>query len=401
MLLHRNCKNVRSWILIIVALVAWAFVLVFKQAVLFAPNESDDDSTITTLQLNAKKEQLYLENDNEDYASAATTTTEVKWIRDVAWFQNEVKKGCCPYAKQIYNKRYANIEFRCCTSKISRGDIDPLRATGGVDYSQIFHRGTKHNVQENNLSMFIQGDSLAEQHFVGMVCYAWSTDLKVDLKRLSSQRDQNDGTIWQANISEHYSNNQFTIHYLRWDRPTVPSKTIIDYNLLGRPNFIFLSGWHHGLSDNHSITKFLQKMSTNGISGYGNENVYVVDALPSHFPGGEYEPDESLYSSISNRNSGGSSLCEQYNAKGNPDINHNLVEIIEKVRNENETNSNVTLLHVSQLYHHRGNAHVERQNDKRDCLHWCIAPGVMDALTRMTLAAIYERVSSFDEHEDS
>ncbi len=394
----RNSNNVR-WIVRIGAFCATTMVLVYKQhLMIFAQNKGDGDNTTASLQLHGKEESLKLENavvsplgvevekrrpkDNEA-AAAVGATTKVKWIHDVAWFQNEVNKGCCPHAKQVYYERYANIEFRCCTSKLSRGEIDPLRAVGGVDYSQIFQRNT---------TIYIQGDSLAEQHFVGMVCYAWSSGLTVDMKRLSSEQGANAGTIWQANITENDSTNQFTIHYLRWNQPTVPPRDIIDFKLLGRPNFIFLGGWHHGLSDNHSITKFLDQMSSHGINGHGNENVFVVDALPGHFVGGKYLPDEKLYPP----NGNGTGVCEQYNSKGDPDINDNLVDIIEKKRNESETNNNITLLRVSQLYHHRGNAHVERQNDQRDCLHWCIAPGVMDALTRMTLGASHDRMSWFD-----
>lgn len=314
------------------------------------------------------------------------TVKEVEWVRDEAWFENQVRRGCCPFAKTLYQGRYANVENRCCTSKVQQGEIDPLRAIGGVDYSPILS-------SKRNVTIFIQGDSLAEQHFLGMICYAWSANnLSVNLERLSAQKNQNhaQGTVWQAKITDNDSS--FKIQYLRWDQPRYPSsarlglaaRETVDFNLFAKPDFIFLGGWHHGLSDKDSVEQFLAQMSVQGINGHGKQNVFVLDALPNHFPGGKY-----LESGKYPSNNDG--LCTRNNSKGDPDINENLISIM-------EGQANVKLLQISKLYYHRGNAHVGHIPEGtvgpqgRDCLHWCIAAGVMDALTRMTLAAIYKNI---------
>ena len=51
------------------------------------------------------------------------------------------------------------------------------------------------------------------------------------------------------------------------------------------------------------------------------------------------------------------------------------------------------ILDENKLYFDRGNAHIgfDKQKNHDDCLHWCIAPGVLDALARMTLAVIHNR----------
>ena len=56
----------------------------------------------------------------------------VEWVRDEEWFNSQLQKGCCPFAVEMYSKRYAAIENRCCTSRASQGKIEPLRAIGGL-----------------------------------------------------------------------------------------------------------------------------------------------------------------------------------------------------------------------------------------------------------------------------
>ena len=50
------------------------------------------------------------------------------------------------------------------------------------------------------------------------------------------------------------------------------------------------------------------------------------------------------------------------------------------------------VLRVEHLYHDRGEAHIGPMPatlkiwpHERDCLHWCVAPGVLDALALLTL----------------
>eukprot|EP00577_Skeletonema_sp_RCC1716_P022127 CAMPEP_0113380528 /NCGR_PEP_ID=MMETSP0013_2-20120614/4810_1 /TAXON_ID=2843 ORGANISM="Skeletonema costatum, Strain 1716" /NCGR_SAMPLE_ID=MMETSP0013_2 /ASSEMBLY_ACC=CAM_ASM_000158 /LENGTH=222 /DNA_ID=CAMNT_0000262881 /DNA_START=363 /DNA_END=1031 /DNA_ORIENTATION=- /assembly_acc=CAM_ASM_000158 len=190
---------------------------------------------------------------------------KIKLVRDAAHLQKHYTKDDMP-------------ENRCCTSKVQQGEIDPLRAVGGVDYSPILS-------SKRNLTIFIQGDSLAEQHFLGMICYAWSANnLSVNLERLSAQKDVAQGTVWQANITENDSS--FKIQYLRWNQPRYPpsarlglaSTETVDFNLLAKPDFIFLGGWHHGFSDKDSVEQFLAQMSVQGINGHGKQNVFVLDA---------------------------------------------------------------------------------------------------------------------------
>ena len=295
---------------------------------------------------------------------------EVNWIRDEVWFQNQTEeRGCCPFAKVLYKNRYAP-DFRCCTSRLHL--IDPLRAIGGADYLGFLRGNNK------NLTILIQGDSLAEQHFLGMICYAWSKhSLPVELKRVSQQSDHHPGTAWQATITigKHKKDGNdilFTIQYLRWDVPVIAPKE--NYDAFDVPDFLFLGGWHHGSNGKDSIANFVQRMRTH-LDDRG-ERVFVIDDLPGHFPGGKYRKDGNYVSTNCTQN-------PYHGPKEAPSQNENISSAIENL-------TNVTLLQVSKLYIHRGNAHIGVVPDRKmDCRHWCIAPGVLDALTRNTLAAIY------------
>jgi hypothetical protein len=160
------------------------------------------------------------------------------------------------------------------------------------------------------------------------------------------------------------------------------------YALLDNPDFIILGGWHHGLTDSKSIESFLTKVQSRwNIMNHQEmgRRVFVVDPLPSHFPGGAYKASGQYPAAIYSYK--GDELCEKMSLKrGDPDIHEELIVIRKR--------TNVTLLDASRLYYNRGDAHIGFipqgvvGAQGRDCVHFCIAPGVMEALTRMTLAAI-------------
>jgi hypothetical protein len=58
----------------------------------------------------------------------------------------------------MYEARYQSTEPLL---HISLHELEPLKAVGGFDFSDVTTDST----------VLIQGDSLAEQHFLGMLCY--------------------------------------------------------------------------------------------------------------------------------------------------------------------------------------------------------------------------------------
>lgn len=363
----------------------------------------------------------------------AVPPKKVEWVRDDAWFDIQLQKGCCPFAKQMYSNRYSKVEYRCCTTRAAEGKIEPLRAVGGLDYS--------HFPTSKPLKVLIQGDSLAEQHFLGMICHAWySNGLKIQLEQLAGIKNEfDDGTLWQADIfrsihgermskiddkNNNTNNNSNTyksgegddqlimsIQFLRCNKPGAANITKLhplnDKNktngsIFRSPDFYVVGGWHHGGTSEPNIEKFLDQAYIRSEARQKEKDetiiqssrIIVVNALPNHFPGGKYRNDPSKYPTAKREDdkvyNNNDEVCDKNNFQGDPNINENLSAIAKKRTN------NILLLQVSELYHRRGDAHIGQTPPGvvgpvgRDCLHFCIAPGVMDALTKMTLAAFVE-----------
>jgi hypothetical protein len=150
-----------------------------------------------------------------------------------------------------------------------------------------------------------------------------------------------------------------------------------------------VGGWHRG-ANFPTISNFLDQ-----VHAQRSKPTIVVEGLPNHFPGGKYSnrqeyPPAQIWKNrthfYSNEESS-QAVCDTTNHRGDPDINTDLIALV-------QNRTNVSLLRVNKLYQHRGGAHkgvipkgtIGPQG--RDCLHFCLAPGVLDALAKETLAAI-------------
>ena len=101
---------------------------------------------------------------------------------------------------------------------------------------------------------------------------------------------------------------------------------------------------------------------------WSNSKIIVRNQLPDHFPGGSYSKNRST-----------SAPCELKNGT----TTNVIVDALSLTLVRNQTGAQI--LDANKLYFDRGNAHIGHRGD---CRHWCIAPGVLDGLARMTLAAI-------------
>jgi hypothetical protein len=91
--------------------------------------------------------------------------SESQWVRDEAWFQQQ-SQGDAAHTPRQCTGRYAKVQYRCCTSRLHE------LGTKGCGWLRFFRFNY-------NSTVLIQGDSLAEQHFLGMLWYAWSTTERV------------------------------------------------------------------------------------------------------------------------------------------------------------------------------------------------------------------------------
>lgn len=352
---------------------------------------------------------------------AKTSIEPVRWERDEAWFLQEAsQKGCCPYAKYFYNDRYSKIDNRCCTSRWWKNGnvsnphmIAPLRPVGGLDFDEFLewvfatsNIGRRlRRLEDNNtstttteLSIFWQGDSLAEQHFISFLCLAWSssTTVKIDMLGEKNPNMYNHTARLVATTSTISNQNQrveMMVKYARQNRPN-ENEYLEREKDVKDSDIVILGGWHHG-----EVQKLPATLDVIQQIRGSNKMTVVVEALPGHQPGGKFKKngkydapkvDFDIDPALPPMEQ---PACNKYNSIENPPgINQKLRQKLHNNNTNSSFSSGISLLEVEYLYHERGDAHPEWIGaGGRDCLHYCVAPGVLEALARQTLGHIATR----------
>ena len=124
----------------------------------------------------------------------------------------------------------------------------------------------------------------------------------------------------------------------------------------------------------------------------GVKQTLVVESLPAHFPGGAYTANGTYpLTKSALRNA----TCDDIAMRpgGELAVNGLIAQTIDTLFGPKH--SPMRTIQVEKLYHHRGQAHIGPLFPRaanivwprggRDCLHWCVAPGVLDALALLTL----------------
>jgi hypothetical protein len=332
----------------------------------------------------------HFNNNNMPHPTTSLAIQPVHWIKDKVWFDAQASRGCCPYPSVLYKNRYSKIGFRCCFDRLET--IQPLRPMGGALFTppddDIYKTNATITALLVNASVLLQGDSIAEQHFLALLCLAWSQNLTVDLTLERSLAGQDklgfSGTTWRAVIQDNNQTrfndtdniNRMTIQYNRYNTPGMdPAINYSDHD----HDFVLLGGWHHGRLE--QLESFVAQVTAQR----PNRPTILVEALPNHFPSSGWLKQ--------NKNSS----CVPTNYSADPNINHRLAAMVTNATLPNTTTMsrpNLHLLKVQRLYTHRGDAHVEwSMNDQkpgkaRDCLHYCYSPGVLDAMAMETLGLL-------------
>ena len=316
---------------------------------------------------------LLLEAAAGDTTRGADATKPVAWVEGAAWHDARVALdlarapplGCCPAAVAVYGSRYAGVEFRCCSHRLD--GIRKLRPVGGVTWAEYLLAAAENN--STSSSVLLTGDSLSEQHFVALLCLAWAEGIAVDGPRSVAHYGIFDD--WGAVVAD-----RVEVTFLRGDK--ISPKPIIEGQKYASPNHVILGGWHHGGTQN--LPAFFAAVS----NVRRGKSTLVVEALPNHFPDGDFRSKSSVVSRING------AVCNDVSSDqgGDPNVNAGLPAMLRNL-------SGFQLLRVEHLYAHRGEAHVGPipasitiGPQGRDCLHWCVAPGVLDALAQVTLAHV-------------
>ena len=323
--------------------------------------------------------------------------SSLHWQADAAWYWRQVTRGCCPAALKVHTEANPHccldkIDHYCCSQR--RGAIQPLRPVGGMSWIEAASALI-------NRTIVLTGDSITEQQFISLLCLAWyenfsDVDLNVAIPWEGLQSSDGNpfvpwvGSVRRTNTRLIFMRNHFA--------GLLPVERLV--SSVG--GVLVRGGWQQALPALEVLREYGRMASP----------VLLVEALPAHFPGDAYQksnlyPPAQGYDGSSTdeqmcdlhtsmpwtranrtRPSGAAFLSEVPHIESTAYINRLLHE-------EMAQYSNVHVLRISETYDGRGDAHIgnitaldPRLGTRRDCLHWCQLPGVLDAFAMATLEAL-------------
>lgn len=178
-----------------------------------------------------------------------------------------------------------------------------------------------------------------------------------------------------------------------------------------------VGGWQHQLPSYEALVGFMRRLSTDPVLGH--QRTVFVEAIPPHFPGGHYivmgyvkyppaEPpeqacnqwhrpqhdagDASHLQKTLSRNATPPTFIRGISNDWIDRFNVWLEQAVEDGASAlpSDQRRKFHLQRVAALYAGRGDANVDSAGEanhysQRDCLHLCVAPGVLDALAMETL----------------
>lgn len=311
----------------------------------------------------------------------AIATAPLRWVPST----HPGPSRCCPYAQLLYGKRFRGA--RCCAAR--RREISRLHPEGGLGWADAA-------LALRNASLYFLGDSLAEQHLLSLLCLAWATPgySVVGLRHRAARAEEPFESRTQARINPTGTRLLLTKTRRTSDSFLLPAAAHV-HEALRKSTVAILGGWHHRGSSS-SAARGDRPLSTHQrrLSGLldavarhrPRAPTLVTEHLPSHFPGGVYRAD-GLYPGSRDR------ACAQHGTDArNAQRNAALAA---EMRRRGAPRPGLRTLHVSRLYEQIGGvAHVgwefdlEANRTQRDCVHWCVAPGVLGMLARATLTEV-------------
>lgn len=300
------------------------------------------------------------------------------WSADAPWFEARVglyasrgTSGCCPVAIAMYT-RYATSGHRCCSSRLAA--LHRLRPR----HSRL--------LPVLNASVVVVGDSLAEQLYISALCLGWlhRVDLKLRMER-SGGCETCVGTTWVAELPAWGS----VFRYIRASVGLPHSRHLAEASVV-------LHGFGPN-NDGHKQNKPRPQHIVNSVLERYDEvrkhrrpaRVVFAEEMAQHWPGGvyvgqgadAYPPSENVCVQHAQPNGSNAYPFE---------LNRALHEAI-----ASRTGQGFAVLPLEALTRSRGDAHIgpllptpPAGVEGRDCLHWCIAPGITDALGYAVLSIL-------------
>ena len=358
-----------------------------------------------------------------------SVTPIVTWSRDPDWYEKRSKvdlerapesKGCCPAAFSIYSDVGHDRTVRCCTGR--KYHIEPLRPTGGLNFSNANARDIL-----SQKTIVLLGDSMAEQQGISLICLAWAQGATV--MRMPGRKPY----TWSFRVTFKSSSSiEFTVAWIKYPRPAGTAARLdaerVEFELRNVDIAIY-AGWHRLIGSMPDHARWIVSFRNSS-----HLPTIIVEALPTHFPGGLYErnghyPLVTSAHKYSTPHYGG--MCDDARVQNvtyafdllnqNIDYSEHNIALKQIVGALGDKCSGLALLSAEYLYTDRGDTHVglleikgeppvsmlnatenrgRRLRSKiRDCLHFCVLPGVLDALAMSTLHVVVDMLHLRIENE--
>ena len=77
---------------------------------------------------------------------AISSMTSVSFQQDEDWWENAIRKGCCPHAKTLHSPIYDNIGNRCCLEPHKLARVNHWRPNGGLSFGDTQVHASLKNV---------------------------------------------------------------------------------------------------------------------------------------------------------------------------------------------------------------------------------------------------------------
>ena len=334
---------------------------------------------------------------------------KIMWTEDYTKFANQATRGCCPVAVKVNSEANPHdwilekISYRCCSLRL--GEIRPLWPSGGLNWAQAA------DVMRNRTIVFT-GDSITEQHFVALLCLAWAekfSEVEVHTTAPWTDRNRRFGPAYVPWVGTVRRTNTRILFFRNHEATLLPVEAKV--SSLGA--VLVRGGWQQALPTAATMRAYAAMPGAS----------LLVEALPAHFPGGvhrgplPYPPTKDV-DGVDGANGQAvqpTQLCDQHTSyndstpmtslmmlkpgrpfDGLPHAEaHRYVNRLLHRHASTVEGAHVKVLRAYETYRHRGDAHVGNltisQPDlgkRRDCLHWCHAPGVLDALALSTLQGL-------------
>jgi hypothetical protein len=324
---------------------------------------------------------------------AISSMTSVSFQQDEDWWENAIRKGCCPHAKTLHSPIYDNIGNRCCLEPHKLARVNHWRPNGGLSFGDT----QVHALLKNKHLRFV-GDSLTLQLYAAVLCDAWEHGFHISLRKHPPVPSKSNGlvranaAIPKLNMSLSYARltdvDQFCDEYTKAEtrRSDVLVGSVTFHSKAGKRMDWSDGSWEPAMHRVLSVLNETRRERRSGIT-------LLSDHYPNNFPGSNKDTIHNYF----RNESAPYDKCEQFGElKSRAGFSRMCTaQSIDLVRSISALNAPaIRAFPLFELLNQRSDAHVGQSVMKGgkisilDCFHLCFLPGVLSSIVHLALGIV-------------